>query len=407
METEYICKCCNYKTIKTTLYIRHCKTIYHNENYKTNKYCTFCKKEFTTIGNFRRHYLTLHSDDTVNCNIIKYVKKSKNINENINENLNDLNNSDNSDENKIKSEKNPSNISYTKIKDIVDESNYKISGEIKEEIQEVKEVVNKAITKASDLIKYLMLHHSSTPPLKKITYNKCVKLLKLNYNCPDKTELDKDILYDYVKKYFVRNISNSILSYVNHNKPQLQPIWNTDCARNHYVIKTNDNWNEDKAGVKFSEYIIKPLLEYVKEIMNKYHDKLSKIDMKTGKSHDEVLEHMTKLYNCVTFIQQLSNNVYVQPILKELSPYLRYLSSELNLDDEDDESENEKFSKFEELKSLQQDLIDIVKITDDSDDSAESGDSNNKIKIPIKSIKSKSNKSNKSNKIINSDSEDS
>ena len=50
----------------------------------------------------------------------------------------------------------------------------------------------------------------------------------------------------------------------------------TDCARTHYVIKTADNWNEDKAGVKFSEYIVKPLLAYIAELMDKYHDKLSK-----------------------------------------------------------------------------------------------------------------------------------
>ena len=71
-----------------------------------------------------------------------------------------------------------------------------------------------------------MLHHSSTPPLKKITQTNCIKLLK-NYNCPNKTEIENNLLYDYLKKYFVKNISQSILSYVNYKKPELQPIWNT------------------------------------------------------------------------------------------------------------------------------------------------------------------------------------
>ena len=124
-----------------------------------------------------------------------------------------------------------SNIS--KIKTIIDESTYKVQEEILDVKQEINKsnkqvvtVVNKAITKASELIKYLMLHHSSTPPLKKITQTNCIKLLK-NYNCPNKTELEKDLLYDYLKKYFVKNISQSILSYVNYKKPELQPIWNT------------------------------------------------------------------------------------------------------------------------------------------------------------------------------------
>jgi hypothetical protein len=152
----------------------------------------------------------------------------------------------------------------------------------------------------------------------------------------------------------------------------------TDCARNHYVIKTADNWNEDKAGVKFSEYIIKPLLAYIAELMDKYYEKLSQVDIKTGKTNEESMEHMTKLYNCVTFIKGLNNNIFVQPILKELSPYLRYLSSELNLDELDDvlEENVENNEKLEELKLLQEDLINIVK-NDNSEDSEDSEDSDN------------------------------
>jgi acetyl/propionyl-CoA carboxylase alpha subunit len=153
----------------------------------------------------------------------------------------------------------------------------------------------------------------------------------------------------------------------------------TDCARNHYVIKTADNWNEDKAGVKFSEYIVKPLLVYIAELMDKYYDKISQVDIKTGKTNEESMEHMTKLYNCVTFIKGLNNNIFVQPILKELAPYLRYLSSELNLDVLDDvlEENVESNEKLEELKLLQEDLINIVKNnnSDNSDDSKKSEDS--------------------------------
>ena len=200
----------------------------------------------------------------------------------------------------------------------------------------------------------------------------------------------------------------------------------TDCARNHYVIKTADNWNEDKAGVKFSEYIVKPLLAHIADLMDKYHEKISKINMKTGKTSNEILDHMTKLYNCVTFIKSLTNNIFVQPILKELAPYLRYLSSELNLDDEneneksdaesdvesdvDSDIDNEKIEKLEELKLIQEDLINIVK-NNNSDNSADSDNLDNLDNLDNfdkskskKSVKNKNSKKNvKSKKIINSE----
>jgi hypothetical protein len=386
---KYTCKCCKYNTINKNDYTKHLSTLKHINNFKTNKYCDLCDKEYSTIAYFKIHYKREHLNNNESCddnNKIhdKNINKTNNINITKNTHTND-------------------NISYNTIdaiKNIIDESNDDVKQEINKSNKEVVAVVHKAITKASELIKYLMIHHSETPPLKKITQTNCSKLLKLNYNCSNKTEIEKDLLYDYVKKYFVRNISKSILSYVNHKKPELQPIWNTDCARNHYVIKTADNWNEDKAGVKFTDYIIKPLLLHIKDIISKYHEKISKVDQKTGKTSDEILEYMTKLYNCLSFVTDLSNDVFVQPILKELSPYLRYLSSELNLDEDDDDDINaddedidnndnsisdksdksdknsdDKIEKLEELKLIQKDLINIVKNThSDSDSNSEDED---------------------------------
>ena len=386
---KYTCKCCKYNTINKNDYTKHLSTLKHINNFKINKYCDLCDKEYSTISYFKIHYKREHLNNDENTNKIDdKINKTNNINIIKNTHSNDK-------------------ISYNTIdaiKNIIDESNDDVKQEINKSNKEVVAVVHKAITKASELIKYLMIHHSETPPLKKITQTNCNKLLKLNYNCSNKTEIEKDLLYDYVKKYFVRNISKSILSYVNHKKPELQPIWNTDCARNHYVIKTADNWNEDKAGVKFTDYIIKPLLSHIKDIISKYHEKISKVDQKTGKTSDEILEYMTKLYNCLSFVTDLSNDVFVQPILKELSPYLRYLSSELNLDDDDDDIDvdgedidnnddsksdksdksdkncDDKIEKLEELKLIQKDLINIVKNTH-SDSNNNTDDEDNNVSI--------------------------
>ena len=375
---EYQCTCCNYKTTIKCCIVKHYLTKKHFANFKKSKYCDICKKDYNNNSNFRRHYLTHHQDDIANCGHISNNHKNNNqidIHKNNNNLIKQVIDAKEDIKNEINKTINKSNKELLEAnKEIIDQSN-----------KQVVAVVNKAITKASALINYLMIHHSSTPPLKKITQTKCIKMLKLNYNCTGNNNLDleKKLLSDYVNKMFVKSISKSILSIVNHKKPELQPIWNTDCARNHYVIKTSDNWNEDKAGIKFTDYIIKPLLTYIKDLMTKYEEVQIKTDMRPmAKNPTEVLEHMTKLRNCLLFESDLLHDVFVQPILKELSPYLRYLSSELNLDDEDDDDEDddddqekiedlEKLKKLEELKLIQDDLINIVKNTksDNSDES--------------------------------------
>jgi hypothetical protein len=131
---EYYCRYCKYKTNIKSNYNKHLQTKKHLDTCKNNKYCDICNKEFKNIRNLKRHYNSIHRN-TDNKEEIKNIEKIKNI----------------------KYDK----ISYTKIKNIVEESNKKNN-------KEVVSVVNNAITKASALIKYLSLHYQSTPPLRKI-----------------------------------------------------------------------------------------------------------------------------------------------------------------------------------------------------------------------------------------------
>ena len=363
---EYICSCCDYKTKAFYTFNRHCKSKYHILNFKKIKYCDVCKKEYKNISNFKRHYITLHSQYSANCNILSEDTNNKKVLKKINKTTSD------SDSNLIKQ------VIEAKedIKNEIVKSNKENKDCIEKSNKEVVAVVTKAITKASTLINYLMIHHSSTPPLIKITERKCSQILKL-YNINNKTinnsykenssddeksiedDVEAILLSDYINKIFVKNISKSILHIVNHKKLKMQPIWNTDCARNHYVIKTEDNWNEDKAGVKFTEYIIKPLLSYIKDLIILYNTNfLKKKIVKTGKTPNQVKDDLLLFHHCLLFIDDLTNERFIIHILKELSPYLRYLSSELNLDDDDDIVDAEK---IKELKTIQEDLIKIVK----------------------------------------------
>lgn len=369
---KYTCKCCNFESSLKNDYTRHLTTKKHITNFKDNKYCDFCHKEYSSVKTFRFHYKQKHQHvNTIN--IININKQENN-----------------------KQENNQANISYNKIKEIVDESNYEMKEDVKEEIKEeinksnkeVVKVVNLAINKASSLIKYLMEHHQNTPPLRKIKQKDSINLLRIDYKCPldknaDPYALEKIFIRDYNNDMFVKNISKSILNLVNHKNPDKQPIWNTDCTRYNYVIKTTmDKWSEDKSGIKFTDYVIKPLLEYIIDLINIYKENvIDKVNVKKLHS-EEIRDHYTHLNLIYNLERDILRDKLIKDILKELSPHLRYLESELeeleeleklNENNHNDDNDNDnKLEELEELKIIQNDLIKICRNNNSYSDNSDS-----------------------------------
>ena len=79
-----------------------------------------------------------------------------------------------------------------------------------------------------------------------------------------------------------------------------------------------------------------------------------------------------KINNCILFEADLNKNIFIQPILKELSPYLRYLSTELNLENDEIEIENENDDiTCKKLDEIQEDLQKITKLLQNINNNSE------------------------------------
>jgi len=337
-----ICNLCKYNANKLYHYNRHCSSISHLEKEILQLKCYICNKNFKSLTSYKNHKYNFHNNKSNKTVAVKSknIKNTKN-NKNVSDNSNDINN---------------------KLNDIKNDIN-NVKQEIKEEIdnskKEVVTVVNKAITKASSLIKYLMENHKSVPPLKRIKKGDCIPILRLDYNCPEienDYSLQKLFVRDYSKNLFVSNIAKSILKMINYKESDKQPIYNTDSSRYNYVVKlTTDLWNEDKSGIKFTDYIIRPLLRYIRDLVEEYiENELEKVNMYKNsfiqnQIHVEFKEHA---YNLDI---QLSNDYLIKPLLKELSPYLRFLQIELD-----------ELEKLEELTKIQEDLQEIIDCNNDS-----------------------------------------
>jgi hypothetical protein len=107
-------------------------------------------------------------------------------------------------------------------------------------------------------------------------------------------------------------------------------------------------------AVKFTDCIIRPLLRYIRELNEEYIEALDKINMRknTFTENEKILLLKDSTYNLDI---ALTNDYFIKPLLKELSPYLRFLKDEL-----------EEMEKLEELVKIQDDLQDIIDNNNDS-----------------------------------------
>ena len=243
-----------------------------------------------------------------------------------------------------------------------------------------------------------MEHHQNVPPIKKITDKQSIKLLRIDYDYPitkpNDFALESALVYDHSKGRFVKNISKSLLNIVNHKKPKTQPIYNTDSTRYNYVIKTTtEAWDEDKAGIKFSEYIIKPFLISIGTNIKEF--RIVKIESAdTSKYNITKLEkHYDALAKTLNLESDIMNESLIPPILKELSPHLRYLQSEI-----------EELEKYNEMMRITSELEEIIKQTQSNSDTESDFESDCEEDLKPKKI-IKKNKNNYNNN--NTDSDDS
>ena len=149
---------------------------------------------------------------------------------------------------------------------------------------------------------------------------------------------------------------------INYKNPDKQPIWNTDCSRFNYVIKTAlDKWDEDKAGIKFTEYVIKPVLDYVSDLLYTYRTQyLAKELCNKEYTKEELMDIMKLTGYTFDLHTELNNESFIKPILRELSPYLRFLESELEEIEQEELDEIEEKERFEELEKIKNHLENLI-----------------------------------------------
>jgi len=127
------------------------------------------------------------------------------------------------------------------------------------------------IKKSMNTLSYLLLNYNNAPHINKLD----------DYSIISKgmDDLINNITFYYDENKLDRYIGDFIIKQYKKNEPENQSLWSSDTDRLNYFIceimkkQDNDNkkqWILDKKGIKMTNCIIKPLLDYISDANSNY-----------------------------------------------------------------------------------------------------------------------------------------
>jgi hypothetical protein len=257
-------------------------------------------------------------------------------------------------------------LSNVNIKKIEEAANIIIENQ---KTQEKK--LDKAIKTSTSLINYLLTHHPNTPALEEITDEKCKNLLLEKYDLKTKHienyKLHHILIKDHTSDKLIDTIKDIILKIIKKDNIEEQSIFNTDLTRLNYVIKTSLNkWIEDKSGINFIKLVIKPVLKSIQTLLESYLEKIyiqqniigekvNNYEKITDKENLILEKIINQQYSIETIIKNIKENKYNKILMKEISPYLRIITKDKQIDQEDDQEDGEVSEDSEDSEDSEED----------------------------------------------------
>ncbi len=285
---KYDCACCNYKTNCRNSWYVHKKSQKHITN-STN----------TNNGNINQNQIDslIHkSENDILKEKLRSIENEKNIILNqLTETKNQLIDAKNQYEERLNETKNKFGCIIDQYEERLIESRDHIET-LKYENRFQKQLINSAggiIQRSMNTMSYLLLNYNNAPVL---THLPDYSIVSKNVDT-----FVNDLIFYHKKNKLDKHIGDFIVQQYKKSNPELQSLWSSDVDRLNYFIRElindknkgetkaitivgkskniknvkNNNdmqlqWAVDKKGLKVTEYIIDPLLNYIHEINSNY-----------------------------------------------------------------------------------------------------------------------------------------
>jgi hypothetical protein len=299
-DKRYYCETCDYGTNKKTDFVKHENTDKHKmailisgptntpieiSNTTCTK-CGYCKQMFQddAIDNHMANCQIMILQKKIDQQAMEMEKKEMQMQMQMQKQLDQLKFA--SLENILKAERE----SKKEILDVHKEAKTEIV-EAKDQIVEIlreenknkNQVLNKVSTtavNATSALKYITTHYANAPPLAPIPIE--------DYSEIFDEDAISDIIVNRLDDGTVHEFLGDILiKLLRKDDPEIQALWNSDAARQTFLIKTLKEWTVDKKGINFTDTVINPFLTHIQDILFKHKAKV----------YDSTKVYLTKVEN--------------------------------------------------------------------------------------------------------------
>lgn len=339
----YSCIVCKFITDSITNIKRHCKTSKHVNLCDINVICRCCIKKYSHRTNLLRHIKTCEFNATNFKLETLHAKHFETETTTDDENHNIITKMKFDYEKKLSELEKEKAVLEMKEKLAIAETearllremntNNNITGDV---LKESLNVAKKSISTSNYIIKYM----TCAPELKKLKYetitnhigkykkgNKCL----LNYE-PEKRDLYMKRLFilKYENKTLDEYIVTAIVAIYKTDNPHDQSFWISDVTRFTALVRQligNElKWYIDKNSEVVLEFIVRPLLTYIKDKVNEYRkdgikkfDKLGLDIVDLDNDFDDGFITAKEVPIAMSLVNDINNGVLEHNIMKQIA----------------------------------------------------------------------------------------
>jgi hypothetical protein len=179
--------------------------------------------------------------------------------------------------------------------------------------------------KTINVYSYVNSNYNQVEPLKLLKQKDIAKLLILDDTYSDKHSIEDVMVHEHSKHTLNQFIGYIIIKEYKKEDPKDQKIWTSDISRLTFIVRNvlNKNekiWSKDKGGICINEFIITPILEEIKIMINEFNNECNN-KIKLPKSDYEALSD--KISGSLKIIYDITTKKLHKSILSYIAPHFQ------------------------------------------------------------------------------------
>lgn len=215
----------------------------------------------------------------------------------------------------------------------------------------------KVANKSMGVMSYALEHFKDAPKIELLEddqFNKISKLLMYDEMGKKKTKksIEEVLLFHHKQNTLSKILGDLIVKVYKKSNPKKQSAWSSDVARLTFIVKDvignskRSKWVIDKKGIHFTETIIGPLMNKIKNLLIKYNEKCGEKVRNISKQLIMNYEEENKVRTLLALMQETNLALLTINLEKIHTEILKYVAPHFNLDINkmDDDKEISDFS---------------------------------------------------------------